>query len=177
MKKYVSYAHAVVFAVFAVAACSSASTSATGTVGGASLNAQDAVFANLQSGSTSGTVLAVTSFTGTCNDVTNSRLPKSSAVLSIQMVSNGGVVTAPGTFSFPNASGANFLGASFSAYDATCVPTPTDATAGTVSVTAVSASQMTGTFDLTFGNDHLSGSFNAAYCATLGQGNGSPTCI
>ncbi len=165
------------FAFIVVAACSSASTSATGTVGGASLNAQDAVFANLQTPSTSGTVLAVTSFTGACDDVTNSRLPKSSAVLSIQMVSNGGTVTAPGTFSFPNATGANFLGASFAAYDATCTATRTDATSGSVSVTAVSASQMTGTFELTFGNDHLSGSFNASYCATLGQGNGSPACI
>jgi len=174
------FALAASFAVVVgAAACSSApSTSVNGTVAGSTLAAQDAIFADMTGASTTGTVLGITSARAFCDDVTKNQLPKNAVGLSIQLVSNGGVVTAPGTFNLlGTSSGTAFFGAAWDALDATCNSTTTHATAGTVTVTSISASQLTGTFDITFGSDHVSGSFDASSCAALSQATGAPTCI
>ncbi len=161
-----------------VVACSSGPTSnaVTGTVAGTSLSAQDAVFSNTTAGT--GTVVGVTSFGGACTDLANDQLPKSSVVLSLQLAQGTGSVTNPGTFSFLGTQGATAaFAAEWTSYDSTCTPTNSMATGGTVTVDSVSSSQLTGTFDIKFNTDHVTGSFVASTCAAIGTGSGSPTCI
>jgi hypothetical protein len=56
--------------------------------------------------------------------------------------------------------------ASFSATDATCGTTlNVQATGGSVTFNSLTASQATGSFNLTFGSDTLTGSFNASNCS------------
>jgi hypothetical protein len=59
--------------------------------------------------------------------------------------------------------------ATFASEDGLCTVINTEnATAGTITVSSInlaSGGGIVGTFDLTFGSDHLSGSFNAPYCA------------
>jgi hypothetical protein len=174
--------------IFAMAssACGSSSTGptttapATGTVAGIALEAHDAFFVN--SSVTTGTVVGITSFSGACETLyTNDRLPGSSAVLSLQLVSytDGGAagpVTAPGTFSLLPSLGTNEFGAEWTSVDASCVDTTISATGGSVTVTDVSASELTGSFDLTFGADHITGSFSASECPAAGTPHSDPTC-
>ncbi len=54
--------------------------------------------------------------------------------------------------------------------DQSCNGTSENATAGTVTISEADASQVTGTFDLTFPKDHLSGSFGAPVCSHPGNG-------
>jgi hypothetical protein len=54
--------------------------------------------------------------------------------------------------------------------DPSCKSTIENATAGTVTISQADASQVTGTFDLTFAEDHLSGSFIAPTCSHPGDG-------
>jgi hypothetical protein len=90
---------------------------------------------------------------------TSKRVPKGSSALSFQLVSyasgGAGPVTAPGTFTLMGGHpGADAFGAEWSFVDASCADTTVSATGGTVTVTTASGSQLTGTFDLTFGSDH-----------------------
>jgi hypothetical protein len=60
--------------------------------------------------------------------------------------------------------------AQFAVDDASCNATtgPIEATSGTLTVTRVDATGYTGTFDLTFGTDHVTGTFNTGTCSALG---------
>ena len=159
----------------------SAAGSATGTVRGVALGVQDAFFSNEVA---TGTVLGVTSFPGACEALyTNMHYPHGSAGLSIQLIaypSGGGTagpVTAPGTFTLLGSTiGGNSFGAAWTSVDASCNPTSVQATGGTIDLTEVTASQLKGTFDLTFGADHLTGSFTASDCAAAAGAQGNPTC-
>ncbi len=162
-----------------VAACSGGPASASGSVGGIPVQVGDAVF-GVPSGSTTGTVVAITSFGAICSKFTNNVNFKGPATaLVIELVQNGAPVTSPGTFPFvtaaPQGSTTAFAG-SFDSWDATCTSTNTQVTGGTVTVSAVSSSALAGSFDLMFGNDHVTGSFNAPNCAALGQTGNSSTC-
>lgn len=163
----------------------SGGNSATGTVGGVALAPQDAFFNSDEQGpSGSGqanTILGITSFGGACSELyTDDQIPPGSATITTYLVSSGGPVTAPGTFVFDSGtsgSGKVFSGATFGATDASCGETSVDATAGTVTVTSVSSAQLVGTFDLTFGADHVTGAFSAAQCVIPGSFvPGSITC-
>jgi hypothetical protein len=168
--------------VIAAAACGGSGTSVTGTVGGQSFDAQDAVFITGSSASTTGTIVGMTTFGALCNAVTTNQIPKSSRVLSFQLAeANGttaGPVTGPGTFDFlGSSSGATkVFAANWESFDATCTPTSTSATGGSVTVTAVTATHIAATFDVTFGTDHITGSFDASACAAPSS-SGSPTCL
>jgi hypothetical protein len=58
--------------------------------------------------------------------------------------------------------------ADFNSVDATCSQHGVSATAksGTVVVTQATSSTVSGTFDLLFGTDHLTGSFDSTVCST-----------
>lgn len=160
-------------------ACGGSPASASGSVGGVSVQAADALF-GVPGGSTNGTVLAITSFGGACSKVTTSTNFKGPATaLAIELIQNGGPVTSPGTFpelsSAPQGSTSVFAG-SFDSWDATCMNTNTQITGGTVTISAVSASSLAGSFDLTFGNDHVTGSFSAPNCAGLATSGTGSTC-
>jgi hypothetical protein len=156
----------------------------TGTVGGVALNEQDAFFAsNLTT--TTGTVLGITTFSSACDSLyVKKQYPRNSVGLSIQLAQYAdsgllGAVTAPGVFTLTgtNPGSGGWFGAYWDAADGACMSTSTQATGGTVTVTAVSTSELTGTFDLTFGTDHIVGSFNASDCPAAEVAQGDPTCI
>jgi hypothetical protein len=75
----------------------------------------------------------------------------------------------PGTYaigmSMPDANGDVVIGgAQLKSFDGTCLPTVSTATAGTLTLTTYTMSGATGSFDLTFGSDRLTGSFGASAC-------------
>ncbi len=89
---------------------------------------------------------------------------------------NGPAVT-PGTYTpttMPDE-----LTAGYTSLDASCQGSDNEETAGSVTVTAAGASYV-GTFDLTFGADHVTGSFDAPLCALSldggTSGDGGTTC-
>lgn len=59
--------------------------------------------------------------------------------------------------------------------DAACKDTKTDADSGSITLTAVSATEIAGTLDGKFGSDHVSGSFSAPMCDNV-PANGSGAC-
>jgi len=143
---------------------------------------QDAFFSNDNPG-TSGTVMGLTSFSDACATLyTSKRVPRSSVAMSFQLItladgSLSGPVTAPGTFSLLTAGvSTGEFGVNWDTIDASCNDTSTSATGGSVTVTAVSASRLEGTFDLTFGADHVTGSFSASNCAATATSQGDPIC-
>jgi hypothetical protein len=164
--------------VVIAAACGGGPASVSGTVGGVTVQSSDALF-GVPGGSTSGTVLAITSIGAACSKVTTGTSFKGPATaLSIELVQNGGAVTSPGTFpelSSAQGSTSAFAG-SFDSWDASCSDTTTPISGGTVTITAVSASSLTGSFDLTLGNDHITGSFNAPNCAGLATSGTGSSC-
>jgi hypothetical protein len=84
--------------------------------------------------------------------------------------------TAPGTYSVTAAELANRVDVSAVVYDASCEPsTDLDAYAdtGALTLTNVDADGFFGTFDVTFGGDHVTGSFAAPVCDPPSSG---PTC-
>jgi hypothetical protein len=168
------------FAVTAMActSCSSASTtgsaagSLTGSVGGVSLDVQDAFFVNNNPGTT-GTVVNLTSYPGACRETyIGGHFPSKSVAMGFQLAAPGdgglGPVAAPGK--------PVLAGAYWDSVDASCQIATTNATGGTVTITAVSASQLTGSFDLMFGNDHVTGSFVASNCPAALSHQGNPSC-
>jgi len=151
----------------------SSGNSATGTVGGVPLAPQDAFFnSDHQGPSANGkanTILGFTSFGGACTELyTDTHVPRSSAVITMYLIASGGPVTAAGTFTFaggtPPSTGNVFSGATFGATDGACGETSVAATAGTVTITSASSAHLAGTFDITFGADHVSGTFSAGQC-------------
>jgi hypothetical protein len=85
---------------------------------------------------------------------------------------------APGTYTQMNTT--DEMTASYSSSDATCQMTDSPWMGGSVTACGVGASY-TGTFDLTFGTDHVTGTFDAPLCE-LNQdgsaaGDGGATCM
>jgi hypothetical protein len=68
-----------------------------------------------------------------------------------------------GTFPIDNSTSAEFK-----SFDAMCNSMGKDeAVSGTVTVTAVSASEVDGAFDLVLGSDHIAGNFAAPFCGNV----------
>jgi hypothetical protein len=125
------------------------------------------------------TVIAITSFPNACSLLDTSVRSSQSLLLEI---ASAGPLTA-GTYGVPTPSdGGSMASAAFATYDAldpTCLVTSNETTtSGSITITAVSSMQVTGTFDLTLptangmsmptgGTDHVTGSFAAPYCSNL----------
>jgi hypothetical protein len=85
-------------------------------------------------------------------------------------------VVTPGTYTKGDRLGAVIVSA-----DATCAMRDDGASAATVKVDEVTSTSITGSFDLTFPDGHLSGSFDAPFCereagADMGPPDGGPAC-
>jgi hypothetical protein len=77
--------------------------------------------------------------------------------------------TAAGTYMVTDTQGSNGAVAEANVLDASCVNVADNdvlATAGTINLTTASGGVFAGTFDLTFGADHVTGSFDATQCAS-----------
>jgi hypothetical protein len=165
-------------------ACGS-SDSVSGTVQGNSMTAQDAVYIS-QTQSAGGNSFFVTdvvifNFGGACSramaDIPANKDPPNAAGLSLFVAGTGTI--APGSFSV-GSSGTQTVGASFSKTDANCQSlVNATATAGSITFSTINANQAVGTFNLSFGTDSLTGSFNASNCGvTLSSSSdaGTATC-
>ena len=201
-KQILGFLLAALVTAAAVVACGSDSSpgaalgsgTVNGNMGGSPYTVADAAFG---SGPFLGpsfivTAIAFADITGTCDPSWANAREKSSRSLAFILADTTGAantstaVSAPGTyavykFSDPNyPSHAKTAFGSFSKYDATCNDSGAEfITGGNVTITAVSASNVTGTFDLTTtAGEHLTGSFSAGNCNLLltAASDGGRTC-
>ncbi len=174
---------ATVSILAALPACSSSSggggdgtASVTGTIQGAAIPASDAVgLSSVASGSSEAAVGAIiTNIASACSVLQDHGNPPSATALVVAVSAMGGSV-ATGTYGIVSQGfGAT---ASYATEDATCNTSFSEsASSGSVTLTTVSGSTVAGTFDLTFGGDHLTGSFSAPVCSYSASDAGATAC-
>jgi hypothetical protein len=143
-----------------------ASASVTGTLLGKTLGAQDAVTFSAHTTQYE-VVVGITDYKGACglgNDV-----KANSNVLAI--IYQGATALVPATIDIAQT---NTMSVQFTEFDGTCQsPAGESASAGTITFTRVDDCAVTGTFDLTFNTDHVTGSFAAPVCADSPDGGPS----
>jgi hypothetical protein len=181
----------VAMALFVCGACgggsASSSASVTGTLGGAPMDAQDAVSNVFTSGSNSEGAILITNAPSTCAKLAANQQPKNAKAIQVAI----GTQTGSAYFA-PAASGAypvysaaasasvtgNVALALYVSTDASCNPVATvGATSGTVTLTRVDSGGYSGTFDITFSDaSHITGSFTANRCTALSPTPGG-TCV
>ena len=153
-------------AIALVSACAGNDIGAVnGMVNGASLVVRDCVAYSTGSA----TAIALIDVGGICGYFGSNSTPKNSTALVIYFQNS----MTTGSFSV---GGASNVSADWSVSDATCTRSLTLASSGTVTITATSATNVTGEFDLSFGADHVSGRFNAATCSVSTDAGSPPTC-
>jgi hypothetical protein len=142
----------------------------SGTIGGDSVVATDAIA--LQ-GPSSGLIpnsaeIILTNLSSFCAVEQGHHNPPNAQELTLSVFEYVGSL-GPGTYGIGSSS--SELGeATFSATDTNCNPTAASAgvglaTSGTITLSSVSATEIAGSFDLTFsGGDHLTGTFSAPVC-------------
>jgi hypothetical protein len=162
----------VVVLVATLAACSSSSgggsgtASVSGTIQGAAVPATDSVglsSVSTQNGVSEAAVGAIiTNIANACGVLQDHGNPPGATALVVAVSASGGSV-ATGTYGIVSQGfGAT---ASYATQDMNCNPSLNEtATGGSVTLTSVSGSSVSGTFDLTFSGDHLTGSFSAPIC-------------
>lgn len=157
--------------VLTMAACGGSGATVNGTLLGKTVVAKDAM-SYVSNGETQ---VVIADFAGVCGEVSKNEIKANSNVISFGL---GGTPLAQGAvYSFGGITG--FLdSAQFAEFDSKCgTPAGESATAGTVTLTSASASEVDGQFDLTFGSDHVTGQFNAPNCAgAVNPPTGTSTC-
>ncbi len=160
-------------------------TVVNGTVDGHSLGSPIAV--------TVGTVVIISDIPGYCADVMAGTAPQQGTLLTIGIPDNPHGSSFVGTYDITPPSStlaANSAVAVFEQAEGDCqVTTDAPATSGFVHVTAsdlhltsggTTSGSLEGTFDLYFGTDHLTGSFNAPWCSpplVSADGGVMPACL
>ena len=108
------------------------------------------------------TDVVITDFAGACRVVSSNALYANSKVIDLHFRGSG--VLQPGTYN----AGSNGLFPQYATFDARCSsPSGESAGGGSVVVTSV-APTITGTFDLFFNSDHVTGTFDAPICCEDG---------
>ena len=162
-----------------------------GTVGSKSLNVADAVFFPWR---TNGALVAVTLMMtdkpNICNTLKANRIPKSANYMSLTVFRSNaqGTQLAPDTGDYTITTLAtppagNFAYGDFGALDANCTNQLTDAqsvaNSGLIKITnfkAEASGAMAGNFDITFGTDKTTGTFNAPFCDLTSNFPANPSC-
>lgn len=159
------------------------SNMSTGTVGGAAFTAMDGIAKNAMPTAFffTGTVQAmlISEYTGSCQKQASNEGVKNGRVMLVglaNLVAAGGDAgstyssnTPKGDYNIvtakPTAPGL-YAQVIYQKYDAACaVGTSLTATAGKISVTTVSTQGYAGTYDLTFGAEHVTGTFGTINCS------------
>ncbi|MEP6862891.1 MAG: hypothetical protein ABJE66_19850 [Deltaproteobacteria bacterium] len=151
----------------------------TGTLGGNSFGALDAVAnavtANGFDFDMMSTMVEMTTFANECSlQMTSTGTPNGHLLIfdlaSTDSAGHSAPISAPGTYTVFSGSAAASSKLSEVYYEvdgANCLKASTEfATSGTVTVTSATA-PLAGTFDVTFPDGHITGSFSAANCAAL----------
>lgn len=143
-----------------------AAASVMGTFKGTTLSAQDAVAFEAHTTQYE-VVVGITDYQGACglgNDV-----KANSNVLAI--IYQAATPLVPAKIDIAQT---NTLSAQFTEFDGTCQsPAGESASSGTITFTRVDDCAVTGTFDLMFNTDHVTGTFAAPACATAPDGGAS----
>ena len=147
--------------------CASASATVTGTIQAATLSAKDAVYAPPANG---GSAFAAIADVANVCPIVKANANKANAKVFVLVFTGG----APKVGMTPV--GSMVLDAQWAAYDATCSSMGGSADSGSVTITRADSCGVVGTFDLTFGNDHVTGSFTAPTCTIPPSDGGSTTC-
>jgi hypothetical protein len=162
------------------------SGSMTGTISSQPMTVSDAVSNTVsQTGGSAGAMI-ISSAANQCQLINARRTLKSGSALAIVFGIQSGntvAVPTPGIYTVHTLETINgFQGmvaaVQFAVNDATCTTTtgPVEATGGTLTVTRVDATGYTGSFDLTFGSDHVTGTFSTGTCSALGTVTSGFTC-
>lgn len=165
----------------ATVACNNSSGGATGgpspasgSVCGNSWTVRDAIFTtgyipNLGPGN--GTLVSLRDTTGACAAekaliTSPTTLDVDIALSELDSTGSPKPISSPATYKITSSSSEAFAAAAvFEARCTTGFPV-TQATSGTVTVSAVDASHVSGTLDLSFGSDRVTGAFDAANCSS-----------
>lgn len=158
----------------------SSGSTASGIVGGNSFAAQDAIFTTASAKgfifNGSSTIVSIESAAGACaaqqaGKAAPSTLDVDMALAVVDASGGAKPISAPGTYQVTmSAPGSAGLFAEVF-FEPLCKMASTvaltQATAGSVTVTTVDASHVAGTVDLSFGSDHVTGSFEASSCSAF----------
>lgn len=178
---------------FLVAALSGCPGSVSGTVSGIGLTVSDTIFYPVKdnAGKTTNLIILLADKGNLCSMLKANRQPKSATGLQIVFYrwgtdntvlapDTGDYTVVPGGTSVSN--GGNYAMASFMHFDANCSNTlSADAAAGKsglVKLTSVNSAvngSASGSFDITFGTDRVTGGFSGAYC-DMGSLPNNPSC-
>lgn len=159
-----------------------------GTLQGATLTVADTAYGTrIPGGGGSNTVLVLTGYAGVCTQLDNNHLGKNGQVLVLSVLDYDTVtkaqsaISAPGTYVvFGNGTPTSHAaGGNYFTTTMTCqVPANEEpASSGTVTITALSASSISGTFDVILGSDHVTGSFTAPFCAGVSNTFSTAACM
>ncbi len=159
-----------------------------GTLQGATLTVADTAYGTrVPGGGGSNTVIVLTSYAGVCTQLDNNHLGKNGQVLVLVVVDYDtmtkaqSAISAPGTYVvFGNGTPTSHTAAgNYFTTTMTCqVPANEEpASSGTVTITAFSASSISGTFDVILGSDHVTGSFTAPFCAGVSNTFSTAACM
>ena len=176
-------------AALAVGACSSSSSpsgsgaTVVGTIGGSAFEPKDAIA--FVDASSKAAEVVLTSTADACADVRNHVQRANSRVVLI-LVSDADAADATlatGTYmtSYMLPAPARSSAFESNVTDGQCNvnydPPPDGTGDGTVTVSSVSATTITGSFDVTLENgEHVTGTFHPSSCPELGNSSGTPTC-
>jgi hypothetical protein len=166
------------------------SATVNGSVGGVSISAMDQFAITTQPTDSAGgsAIIVIGSLPGVCAAAVRNEQPKNLTALTMLAFVQGAesrlsvAPTAPGTFEVPKgtpAKDAKAAGAFLIVTDEQCESkTPTVASDGKIELTHVGDGSYTGTYDFTFGSEHLTGSFDVPNCAGASvAGANKLTCI
>jgi hypothetical protein len=162
-----------------------------GTVSGSSLAVADTIFyaSKDAAGKTTSLVALMADKGGVCGTLKANREPKSSTFMMLQAfrLADDNTILAPDVGEYTVLSGSptkggNYAWATFFHYDANCTNTLTEnartGKSGVVKLTTVNLAtngSAAGSFDITFGSDHVTGSISASYC-DMSAWPTSPSC-
>lgn len=176
------------FVLIAVAGCSSSSnggggsSSVSGKAGSSSVATTDTI-SLVGTQTNNGVQVAfagafITNVSGSCAVIQRNGNPRNTTALSLVVATQGASVPA-GSYTVGAQGQSSAAEASYEATDSNCNKTTNEkATGGTITLTTVSSTTVTGTFDVTFASgDHLTGNFTAPVCsATLNTSGTQPAC-
>ena len=168
MRSLIRSCFAVALVVATLGACSGAGAATVqGTVSGTGLSPADAIFYAVSGG----TAIAVVNVGSVCGFLSQREQPKNLTSLSFYITP---AVVSTATYDVTQTT---TIQATWSITDATCTRTTNvAATAGTVTLTGVATDTISGTFDLMFDQDHVSGSFTAKPCNPSVDASTAPIC-
>jgi hypothetical protein len=158
---------------------SSGGTTVHGTLAGVAVPTSDTMAVTQNGPDLAYAYVTLTNVPGLCAATQRQVMPGGATTFALGMLEGTGVTTvSPGTFPVSSPGNSPNAVVTFEIDDPTCKPlTMGAASSGSVTLTAITATTLTGTFDVTFPDgEHVSGTFEAPVCDVQGLDGGAPVC-